>query len=175
MIPVLSQQRPTHSWTCLGNLLTPWSCPVHVLATPDLVMLATCQSKRIICEPLSPSENLSENPPLSGLPPLEPPTETEPNEVPPLPPQTQYSSDSSDDYIILPKWPTKMSEYKFATVFHPILSCTLMLTKGEITLKVVQEFKSHCAHYFINMKDGVPNDAKVTKILGCFEESVIND
>lgn len=50
-----------------------------------------------------------------------------------------------------------------------------MLTKGKITPKVVREFKSHCAHYFINMKDKVPNDAKVTKILGCFEESVVDD
>ena len=25
------------------------------------------------------------------------------------------------------------------------------------------------------MKDGVPNDAKVMKILGCFEESVVDD
>lgn len=50
-----------------------------------------------------------------------------------------------------------------------------MLTKGKITPKVVREFESHCAHYFINTKDGVPNDAKVTKILGCFEESVVDD
>ena len=68
-----------------------------------------------------------------------------------------------------------MSESNVATVFHPILSRAPMLTKGKITPKVVREFESHCAHYFINTKDGVPNDAKVTKILGCFEESVIDD
>ena len=39
----------------------------------------------------------------------------------------------------------------------------------------MQEFKSHYAHYFINTKDRVTNKAKVTKILGCFEESMVDD
>lgn len=68
-----------------------------------------------------------------------------------------------------------MSNSKITTIFHPILSCTPMMTKGKITPKVMQEFKSHCAHYFINTKDRVTNKAKVTKILGCFEESMVDD
>ena len=49
------------------------------------------------------------------------------------------------------------------------------MTKGKITLKIVREFESHCTHYFINAKDGIPDEKKVMKILGCFEESVIDD
>ena len=49
------------------------------------------------------------------------------------------------------------------------------MTKGKITPKIVREFESHCTHYFINAKDGIPDEKKVMKILGCFEESVIDD
>ena len=63
-----------------------------------------------------------------------------------------------------------------ATVVHPSLSRAPMMTKGKITPKIVREFESHCTHYyFINAKDGIPDDKKVMKILGCFEESVIDD
>ncbi|KAH9024699.1 hypothetical protein EDB85DRAFT_1870020 [Lactarius pseudohatsudake] len=68
-----------------------------------------------------------------------------------------------------------MSDQKTASVSHPILSRPPILTDGEITPKIVRDFENHCSTYFLNAKDGVPDDAKVTRIIGCFENSLIYD
>ncbi|KAF8272750.1 hypothetical protein EI94DRAFT_1697140 [Lactarius quietus] len=50
-----------------------------------------------------------------------------------------------------------------------------ILTDRDITPKVVREFENHCTTYFINAKDGMANDLKVSKILGCFKNTLIDD
>ena len=49
------------------------------------------------------------------------------------------------------------------------------MTDGDITPKIVREFETHCATYFMNTKDGVADELKVTKILGCFENNLVAD
>ena len=46
---------------------------------------------------------------------------------------------------------------------------------SEITPKVVRDFESHCNTFFINTKDTITEDNKVTKILGCFENTLVAD
>ncbi|KAF8269461.1 hypothetical protein EI94DRAFT_1799256 [Lactarius quietus] len=55
------------------------------------------------------------------------------------------------------------------------MSCPPILTNGEVTPKVVHEFENHCITYFVNAKDGVANSIKVSKILGCIENTLIDD
>ncbi|KAF8258264.1 hypothetical protein EI94DRAFT_1708158 [Lactarius quietus] len=50
-----------------------------------------------------------------------------------------------------------------------------ILTDGEVTPKVVCKFENHCITYFVNAKDGVADSVKVSKILGCFENTLIDD
>ena len=64
---------------------------------------------------------------------------------------------------------------KLATISHPILSRAPVMTDGDITPKIVREFETHCATYFMNTKDGVADELKVTKILGCFENNLVAD
>ena len=68
-----------------------------------------------------------------------------------------------------------MSPNKLATISHPIMSCAPVMTDGDITPKIVRNFEMHCTTYFINAKDGVADDMKVTKILGCFKNNLIAD
>jgi len=68
-----------------------------------------------------------------------------------------------------------MTDSKTTSVSHPILSHLPILTDSEITPKVVQDFENHCAMFFMNAKDGVANNKKVTRILGCFENSLVDD
>ena len=49
------------------------------------------------------------------------------------------------------------------------------LTSGEISPKSVKDFENHCLNYFINAKGGIENNVKVSHILGCFENDLIND
>ena len=49
------------------------------------------------------------------------------------------------------------------------------MTDGSISPKVVRDFETHCQTYFMNAKDGVADDLKVTKILGCFENALVAD
>ncbi|KAH9015035.1 hypothetical protein EDB83DRAFT_2529122 [Lactarius deliciosus] len=92
-------------------------------------------------------------------------------------PSTSHHADpdSSSDTIIIQNARDIMSDQKTASVSHPILSRAPILTDGEITPKIVRNFENHCATYFLNTKDGVPNDTKVTRIIGCFENSLIYD
>jgi hypothetical protein len=68
-----------------------------------------------------------------------------------------------------------MSDPKLATISHPIMSHAPILTDGLVTPKVVRDFENHCTTYFLNAKELIPDDLKVTKIIGCFERSLIDD
>ena len=65
--------------------------------------------------------------------------------------------------------------HKLTTISHPIMSHAPVMTNGNITPKIVHKFKTHCATYFMNAKDGVADKLKVTKILGCFENNLVAD
>jgi hypothetical protein len=66
-----------------------------------------------------------------------------------------------------------MSDSKLATVHHPIMSHPPIMTSGEITPKVVWEFENRCEVFFLNGKEYIPDDRKVAKILGCFEQDFV--
>lgn len=68
---------------------------------------------------------------------------------------------------------TKIPTTILATITHPIISHPPKMTDGEIMPKVVREFENHCMGYFFNAKDSVADD--VTKILGYFENSIVDD
>ena len=68
-----------------------------------------------------------------------------------------------------------MSHNKLTTILHPIMSRTPIMTNRDIMPKIVRDFETHCTTYFINAKDGVADNMKVTKILGCFENNLIAD
>jgi hypothetical protein len=53
--------------------------------------------------------------------------------------------------------------------------CVPVLTDGELTPGIVCDFESHCLIYFMNTKDTIANNLKVTKILSCFQNSLVND
>jgi hypothetical protein len=68
-----------------------------------------------------------------------------------------------------------MSDSKTATVYHPNMARVPVLTDGELTPGIVHDFESRCLIYFMNAKDTIANDLKVTKILDCFQNSLVND
>ena len=49
------------------------------------------------------------------------------------------------------------------------------MSDGEISPKVIREFENRCAVYFMNEKGGDMDDQKVTKILGSFENTLVDD
>ena len=125
-------------------------------------MLASHQSKHI--QNCLPSPVEKQTPDLSSV-----------NVNTHIPKKTYPDSDSSDDAIIVRNILTKMTDSKTTSISHPILSCPPILTNGEITPKVIWDFENHCATFFMNAKDGVADDKKVTCILGCFENSLVDD
>jgi hypothetical protein len=68
-----------------------------------------------------------------------------------------------------------MSDSKLATVHHLIMSRPPIMTSGEITPKVVWEFENRCEVFFLNGKESIPDDRKVAKILGCFEQDIVTE
>ena len=68
-----------------------------------------------------------------------------------------------------------MSDNKEAIASHLALSRPPHLSKGKITPNNVREFENHCENYYMNTKGGVKDRQKVTKILGCFENPLVND
>jgi hypothetical protein len=68
-----------------------------------------------------------------------------------------------------------MSDTQTATVHHPNMARAPVLMDGELTPGIVRDFESRCLIYFMNAKDTIPDDRKVSKILGCFQNSLIND
>ena len=113
-------------------------------------------------------------PPASESTPLPP--------VVPSPPSSPHTASSSSDessieiHTTVPrKRPVNMSDNKEAIASHLALSRPPHLSKGKITPNNVREFENHCENYYMNAKGGVQDGQKVTKILGCFENPLVND
>ena len=82
------------------------------------------------------------------------------------------SLNDSSDFII----PATiiMSKQKFA-ISHTMVTRLPELSNGKISPKLVRDFKNHCLNYFINAKGRVDKDLKVSCILGCFKNNLVND
>ncbi len=50
-------------------------------------------------------------------------------------------------------------------IIHPILSQDPILSNDKVTPKIACNFETHYAMFFLNTKDGVPNNQKVAQIL----------
>ena len=68
-----------------------------------------------------------------------------------------------------------MSDQKIAISTHLIITRPPHLSNGEISPKSVKDFENHCLNYFVNAKNGIEDNVKVTRILGCFENDLVND
>ena len=68
-----------------------------------------------------------------------------------------------------------MTDNKTAISSHLIVTRPPQLSSGEITPKAVKDFENHCLNYFVNAKGGIDDNLKVTRILGCFENDLVND
>lgn len=68
-----------------------------------------------------------------------------------------------------------MTDNKTAISSHLIVTRPPQLSSGEITPKAVKDFENHCLNYFVNAKGGIDDNLKVTRILRCFENDLIND
>ena len=68
-----------------------------------------------------------------------------------------------------------MTEQKTAISTHLNVTHPLHLCNGEISPKSVKDFENHCMNYFINTKGGIEDNLKVSRILRCFENDLIND
>ena len=68
-----------------------------------------------------------------------------------------------------------MTDQKIATSTHLVVTRPPQLSNGEITPKSAKDFENHCLNYFVNAKGGIEDDLKVSRILGCFENDLVND
>ena len=68
-----------------------------------------------------------------------------------------------------------MSDQKTAVSTHLLVTWPPQLSNSEISPKSVKDFKNHCLNYFVNAKGGIEDDVKVARILGCFENDLVND
>ena len=68
-----------------------------------------------------------------------------------------------------------MSDQKIATSIHLVVTCPPQLSNGKITPKAVKDFENHCLNYFVNAKGGIEDDLKVSWILSCFENDLVNN
>ena len=68
-----------------------------------------------------------------------------------------------------------MSDSKTATSVHLVVTRPPQLSNGDITPKSVKDFENHCLNYFVNAKGGIEDNLKVSRILGCFENDLVND
>ena len=68
-----------------------------------------------------------------------------------------------------------MNDQKIAISSHPVVTRPPILSNGEISPKSVKDFENHCLNYFVNAKGGIEDEIKVTRILGCFENDLVND
>ena len=68
-----------------------------------------------------------------------------------------------------------MSEQKTAVSTHLLVTRPPQLSNGEISPKSVKDFENHCLNYFVNAKGGIEDEVKVARILGCFENDLVND
>ena len=68
-----------------------------------------------------------------------------------------------------------MTDSKIATSVHLVVTRPPQLSNGEITPKSAKDFENHCLNYFVNAKGGIEDELKVSRILGCFENDLVND
>ncbi|KAH9024143.1 hypothetical protein EDB85DRAFT_280547 [Lactarius pseudohatsudake] len=68
-----------------------------------------------------------------------------------------------------------MSDSRDAVASHAALSRPPQLSVGRITPKAIRDFENHAENFFLNVKGGVEESEKVTKIIGCFESSLVHD
>lgn len=68
-----------------------------------------------------------------------------------------------------------MVDQKVATSVHLVVTRPPQLKNGDISPKSVKDFENHCLNYFVNAKNSIDDDAKVSRILGCFENDLVND
>ena len=68
-----------------------------------------------------------------------------------------------------------MNDQKFAISTHLVVTRPPQLSNGEISPKSAKDFENHCMNYFVNVKGGIEENLKVSRILGCFENDLVND
>ena len=68
-----------------------------------------------------------------------------------------------------------MSDAKIAISSHLTVTRPPQLSNGEISPKAAKDFENHCLNYFVNAKGGIEDNVKVSRILGCFENDLVND
>ena len=91
------------------------------------------------------------------------------------PTPSTLSISSNDSSFFIPIGNQKMTDPKTTTSIHLVVTCPPQLSNKEITLKSAKDFKNHCLNYFVNAKGGIEDNVKVTRILGCFENNLVND
>lgn len=80
---------------------------------------------------------------------------------------------SSIEFIttFLPK--TKISSDIAPSAIHNAYNHPPIITKGEITPKIIMEFEQACQTFFDNAKGSVPDNQKVARILPAFKDTLI--
>ena len=68
-----------------------------------------------------------------------------------------------------------MADQKMAISTHAIVTCPPQLSDNEISPKAAKDFENNCLNYFVNAKGGINDDLKVSRILICFENDLVND
>lgn len=58
---------------------------------------------------------------------------------------------------------------------HAIVTRPPQLSNGEISPKAFRDFENHCFNYFVNAKGGIEDGLKVSCILGCSENDLVNN
>ena len=86
-----------------------------------------------------------------------------------------FSSDESSVDIQIYHSQIRMPDNGEAIAMHPALSHPPKLSKGRITPNIIRDFENHAENFFMNAKHGVLDNKKVTRILGCFKDRLVND
>ena len=68
-----------------------------------------------------------------------------------------------------------MSDSKMALVKHDTITHPPVISDGGISPKVIWEFKNQCVVYLMDVKGGVMEDQRVTKLLGSFKNTLIDN
>ena len=92
----------------------------------------------------------------------------------PAPDTNLSSSDESDNEPLPTRYPTVMPGQK-ATIVHLNIARAPTMLDGVITPDAVCEFEQCANHFFLNAKGGVTEEQKVTRLLGCFKNSLVRD
>lgn len=83
------------------------------------------------------------------------------------------SEGSSVDDVSLPSHVSMLESGK-AVATHLILTHPPMLSRGRIMPNAIWDFKNHTKNYYMNAKHAILDNEKVTKILRCFKNPLIN-